>query len=299
MTVSPPGSDQTTSTVGLPLDGSGYGGRAIRVGGKIVGHLTLDHHRGTRWRVMVLLAPSATFAPPERLGSGPDAYGTAPAGLWSLTFRLPVALALPEAAAPGVIGGIQARIQRDTSYGQGNTGARQSHFVDPLDQPFAPDGTLARHDQPGAMLRRFGSLNGMATAPETLVTGGQIAASAKAADYASAGLASATASLIGKGIDISAPTERAPLRPGLIAAGTRSSTTVAASGTSSAAPQVARLLALSQIDAPLPKGASRAEVLHRLASLPEITLVTGTGTSPTGPLRLGGLLLQPTSPADP
>ena len=298
--VTPPLSDQATSTVGMALDSSGFGVRTIVVGGKIVGHLTLDHHRGSRWRVMALLAPSETFAPPDRLMIGPDHYGTAPAGLWTLTFRLPSTTALADQAAPGVIGGIQARIQRDTSYGQGNTGARQSRFVDPLDLPFAPEGNLSRVDQPAAMLRRFGSLNGMATSAETLVVGGQIAASGKAAEYSSAPVSTQTMpqTPIGKSIDISAPTERAPVFPGWIAAGTRSSTTVAASGTSSACPQVARLLALSQIATPLPIGASHAQVLSRLASLPETIQVTEPGTNPTSRLRLGGLVVQAIGQAD-
>ena len=298
--VTPPLSGQATGTVGMALDPSGFAVRKIVVGGKIVGHLTLDHHRGTRWRVMVLLAPSETFAPPGKLVAGPDTYGTAPAGLWTLTFRLPAAMALPEATASAGIGGIQARIQRDISYGQGNTGARQSYFVDPLDQPFADDGSLAALDPvaDGAKLRRFGSLNGMATGGETLVVGGYVRASGKAAIYASAGLPSASGGLIGKGTDISAPTERAALFPGMVAAGTRSGATIGASGTSSASPQVARLLALSQIASPLPIGASHAAVLSRLASLPEVTPVTETGTGPTGQLRLGGLLAWTSGPTE-
>ena len=308
LAVAAPGSDHATSTDLLPKGGSDLAVQPILVGGKIVGHLTLDHHRASRWRVMVLLAPSETFAAPDRLLVGQDRYGTTPAGRWTLTFRLPTATALPEAAglpeaaAPGVIGGIQAFIQRDTSYGQGNTGARQSYFVDPHDQPFGPDGILSRGDQTGngAALRRFGSLNGMATAAETLVVGGQIVASGKAAEYCSAVLsaAMAPATVIGKAIDISAPTERSPVLRGMIGAGTRSATTVAASGTSSACPQVARLLALSQIDTPLPIRADHAAVLQRLAGLPNVKAVTEAGNGPTSRLRLGGLVLRTADETD-
>ena len=295
--VTPPDSAQITSTAGM----AGSGTRLIKLGGKVVGHLTLDHHRDSRWRSMVLLAPSESFAAPGHLVVGPDTYGTAPAGLWTLTFRLPTAMALPQQAAPGEIGGIQCRIQRDISFGQGNTGARQSRFVDPLDQPYGPDGALAKTDQTanGAKLRRFGSLNGMATGGQTLVVGGAIASSGKAAEYSSAGLASPPAlTPVGRGVDLSTVTERAPTAAGVLAAGTRSATRFAASGTSSACPQVARALALSQIATPLPLGASQALVLQRLASLPEVSSISTAGDSPTSQLRLGSLLLTPEGSTD-
>ena len=290
--VSPPLSAPAARTDDIVPDAAGFGKTPIRVGGKVVGHLTKDHHRGSRRRAMVLLAPTETFASPQELMVGADQYGTAPAGLWTLTFRLPASASLPETAAPGVIGGIQCRIQHDTSYGQGNTGARQSYFVDPLDQPYAPEGHLSRVDQTanGAMLRRFGSLNGMATAAGTLVVGGFTTASGKAADYSGAVLTSPADPFvaIGPQIDLSLPSERSRLLPGMIAAGTRSATTVAASGTSSASPQAARLLALSQITAPLPNGASHADVLARLAGLPQASPVS----DPASRLRLGEFVLQ-------
>jgi hypothetical protein len=293
--VSPPLSGPAARTDDISLDASGSGTSPIRVAGKVVGHLTKDLHRLSRWRAMVLLAPSETFAAEADLVAGPNQYGTAPAGLWTLTFRLPAAMVLPEAAADGN-SGIQCRIQRDSSYGQGNTGARQSHFVDPLDLPYAAEGNLSRVDQTGngAVLRRFGTLNGMATGAATVVVGGLIAASGKAAEYASAGLSSAADApvCLGKPVDLSVQSERAPVVPGLIAAGTRSSTTVAASGTSSACPQAARLLALSQITAPLPGDASHTAVLSRLASLPMASAVTEDGHGPASRLRLGPFVVQ-------
>ena len=295
--VSPPLSVPAARTDDIVLDASGFGTSPIRVGTKVVGHLTKDLHRRSRWRAMVLLAPSETFAAQADLVAGPDQYGTAPAGLWTLTFRLPATTAVPEAATPadGIVG-IQCRIQRDTSYGQGNTGARQSHFIDPFDLPYAAEGNLSRVDQTGngAMLRRFGTLNGMATDAATVVVGGLIASSGKAAEYGSASLSFGTdaAVCLGKPVDLAVQSERAPVVPGLIAAGTRSSTTVAASGTSSACPQAARLLALSQITAPLPADASHAAVLARLASLPQAKAVTEGGNGPTSRLRLGPFILQ-------
>ena len=296
ISVTAPNSDEIANTDGLPLDAAGFGARSLRIAGKVVGQLTVDRHRASRWRAMVLLAPTASFAPPAKLVVGADQYGTAPAGLWTLTFRMPKAVALPEtltvAGYPDP-GGIRARIQRDTSYGQGNTGARQSHFVDPADLPYSAEGNLSRVDQPMAMLRRFGSLNGMATARSSIVAGGQIASSRLAAEYGSAGIASSANPPLGLGkqVELSAVTERSPLQPGMIGAGTRSSTTVAASGTSSASPQVARQFALSLIAAPLAAGASHDEVLDRLAATPGATTIIKAGTGPAGQLRLGRFVL--------
>ena len=134
----------------------------------------------------------------------------------------------------------------------------------------------------------------MATAAGTLVIGGFTTASGKATDYSGAGLSSEAdpAVHLGPQVDLSIPTERSALMPGVIAAGTRSATTVAASGTSSASPQAARLLALSQIAAPLPNGASHADVLARLAGLPQAVAVSDPGNGPSSRLRLGEFVLQ-------
>ena len=292
--VTPPGGHPPLSTDLLAKGSPDMVARPIMVGGKLVGQLSIDRHRGSRWRVMIALSPTETFATPAQLTVGPDQYGTAPAGLWTLTFRLPLARTLPEVTASGANGGIQARIQHDTSFGQGNTGARQSHFIDPADLPYGADGAPAQADQPAAMLRRFGSLNGMATGAGTLVVGGQVLFSGKSARYASAGPARADSphAPFGKPVALSAPTERSHTRPGMQAAGTRSGVWVAASGTSSASPQVARLLAASQITTPLPPGATLAQVLQRLTTLPEATAVPLPappipGTDPKGRQRLG------------
>lgn len=291
--VTPPGAATAISTDLLPKGSPNVVARPIVVGGKVVGQLSIDRHRGSRWRVMVALSPTETFATAAQLTLGHQHYGTAPAGLWTLTFRLPVAKTLPEVTASGAVGGIQARIQRDTSYGQGNTGARQSRFIDPADLPYGADGAPAHSDQPAAMLRRFGSLNGMATAAGTLVVGGQVVATGKSARYASAGQARADSphAPVGKAVALSAPTERSHLRPGMLAAGTRSGIWVAASGTSSASPQVARLLALSQINAPLPADASLSQVLARLTGLTEATAIPASEPALTGRQRLGSHVL--------
>ena len=109
-------------------------------------------------------------------------------------------------------------------------------------------GKLAGQDEPGqaTKVRRFGSLNGMATAGSTLVVGGSVRSSQEPAFYSSAG-SIVDGGYFGKQVDVSAPTERSPFLTGIVAAGTRSGTTVAYRGTSSSAPLVARRLAQSWV----------------------------------------------------
>lgn len=291
LSVTPPNGAGGADTAGLAPGAAGFAARPILVGGKVVGQLSIDLHRGSRWRAMICMAPTVTFADPARLQAGGLPHGPAPAGPWGLHFRLPQGLALPEylsIAGQTLAGGIQARIQRDTSYGQGNTGARQSRFLDDLDQPFTPEGRLATgdHAAQGARLRRFGTMNGMATDPATLVCASFVSSHGRPADYASAGLVSATApgQRIGRQVDVAAPTETSPALPGRPGAGTRSGVTFRASGTSSASPLVARILAEAQIADPLPPGATHAQVMARLAARPQ--------ASPATDPRLGEIVVQ-------
>ncbi len=231
----------------------------IEIDRAIVGQFTIDKYRGERWRVMIILAPT------EPSGPDPENHHAAPAGNWTLRFVLPKNTAIPD-FTPGekstpVSGGIQCRIQCDTSYGQGNTGARQGYFIDPRNDLYGQDGALAKVDWTGenaqgvdAKVRRFGSLNGMATFRNALVVAGHMESSHCAAPYSSAGsLRSKPDAYAGtqqgdmlatdKRVDLSAPTERSPWIPGIVAAGTRTGVTVAFQGTSSAAPEAARQLA--------------------------------------------------------
>lgn len=240
----------------------------VRVGGKIVGQYSEDLYREHRGRIMVALAPTDPVALP-----GPD-HAAAPAGRWTLRVVLPVGVTLGG-------GSIAARIQRDTSYGQGNTGAKQGVFVDPVDVPYGPRGAQADDDTAGAMLCRFGSINGMATSDRTLVVAGHIDATRTAARYSSAGSALAPP---GRQVDCSAPVERSPVLPGVVGAGTRTGISVALRGTSSAAPQAARALAVALLKNETPGDDSYLSLLR--------ALLTNMATVPGDPdPRLGFLLL--------
>ena len=225
----------------------------IMIDKKVVGQFSIEHYRGGRWRAAVILAPTL----PSKAG-----LPAAPAGTWTIK----VVKAKPDVPLPATTanrgnklaaGGIQCWIQRDTEFGQGDTGARQSMFRDPKNETYGKFGDLKPVDsvsdlmqfQPmpqHAFVRRFGSLNGMATGKETIVVAGYDESNRCAVIYSSAGpLRYKSRKLVvpGKQVDVSAVTDRSQWAQGIVGAGTRSGIVVALSGTSSAAPQVARRLA--------------------------------------------------------
>jgi len=153
---------------------------------------------------------------------------TAAAGIWSIRLR-------NHALAPDAV--VHAWIQRDdTRYGHPVFG-RQSHFEPTHDLP--PETIEELLDPPeseGANLA--GTLNGIATGQETIVIGGFRVADFGVATYSGAGPV-----ISRQGPVALAPSDRSWTRRGLLAAGTRSGTRIALSGTSVAAPLVTRMLA--------------------------------------------------------
>jgi hypothetical protein len=267
-----------------PASSGGY--VDLKVGGRIVGQYALMQARGGRWCVTLAFAPSAPGSLPS------PAHGATPSGYWSIT------VTRPAGAQPLGARGIDCRVQRDTEYGQGKTGARQSRFIDPEVDGYGPDGAPARLDpaSPAAQVHRFGSLNGLAAARTALVAGGYDLSRRQAAPYSSAPPLRAQP---GVTIDLSAPTERHPARPGIRSIGTRSGLVSTRSGTSSASPQVARRLAELLLRAGTVAGDGRDNyaglALHGASASP----VTDHGAGPAGVQRLGRGLLTPTFPTDP
>jgi len=153
---------------------------------------------------------------------------TAAPGLWSIHLRN-YALSPDEA--------VHAWIQRDdTRYGHPVFG-RQSHFEPALDLPLETiEDLLDPPESAGADLT--GTINGIATGHSTIVIGGFRLADFGVANYSGAGPVSTR-----YGPDALAPSDRSRIRRGLLAAGTRSGSLVALSGTSVAAPLVTRMLA--------------------------------------------------------
>ncbi len=81
-----PDGEPAATTEGLPPGPQGLAARPILVGGKAVGQLSLDLHRGSRWRAMICMAPTGQ---PERGRPAP----------WARALG-PVAAELPPALGP-------------------------------------------------------------------------------------------------------------------------------------------------------------------------------------------------------
>ncbi|WP_420391660.1 S8 family serine peptidase [Acuticoccus sp.] len=196
----------------------------------IIARATLD--RPTFWRddearprVTLALAPTE-----------PDATSRAPApsGPW----RVEVSAELPAGAC------IEAWIQRDDAPLGHAPHGRPSTFRDGAYASTDGRGFLVDVDPdapPAGVVRRAGSLSGTATATAAcaVVVGGYVhgPCAARMAPY------SATAGPHHRAPDVAAVADRSILRPGTLAAGSRSGSRVALAGTSVAAPLVARWLA--------------------------------------------------------
>ncbi len=271
-----PGADPAGMTFSLTAPdgtvtaiGPGAGHADVTVTGKTVGQITLDRHRGQRWRVTICLAPTAPKAP------APAPHGAAPAGHWRITVRRNATQSGP----------ISLRVQRDADHEQGHTGGRQSWLLDPAYHRYDSDGALAQVDPSETIVHRLDGLNGLATNAVSLNIAGHVASLGQAARYSSAG------PLGGRGVHAAAATDRSPALTGILSTGTRTGSVVALQGTSSAAPQIARELALAFLYAPPSAGPTPDNYRSALALRPGVVPVYGAGPGPTERARLGTLRL--------
>lgn len=202
-------------------------------GGQVVGHANFSAAPvpGARALMQLQIAPTAD---PDGL------LALAPAGLWRVKIDNP--------ANGGPVRRIHAWIQRDdTAPGHAPRG-RQSYFDDP---------DYARHDRQGRLIdaddhvltaasvvRRDGTFNAIATGRRSIVVGGFRRSDGKPALYSGSGpvLPPRRGAPIADGPEALLPSDDAASHRGVLAAGTRSGSCVAMSGTSVAAPQAARLL---------------------------------------------------------
>jgi hypothetical protein len=186
-----------------------------------------------RWRVLIVLAPTE----PE------DArLPRAESGKWIVAIeRGPHADFIEDP--------IHCWIQRSADPESLRSGSRQSYFDEPKDGRYDPNGELKEKDLKGTFVKRFGSLNGLATGPTSLVVGGYRLgaglgsglARARPSRYSSAGVLDEK--WPSKRVDCSSMSDRSRVLTGTVAAGVRSGSLSLVQGTSSAAPFVARQLA--------------------------------------------------------
>ena len=200
--------------------------------GVATGHWSVERYN-VRWRRVLVVLNATEPAEP--------ALPAAAAGVWSLTLK--------QIGGGPLSGPVGCRIQRDNDpYGYAR-GGRQSAFDDPLDERFTPDGALSRiENPPGAFVRRFGTVNGIATHGQVLVVSGRYGDTNRATEYAGAGRLRDPTTPPGPGdVRISAVSDASTALRGVLSAGARSGSVVRLSGTSVAAPQVTRRLALRAI----------------------------------------------------
>lgn len=182
-------------------------------------------------RGMFLVAMGPTF-------SLDPAVATAPAGTWTLKIKN---TAMP-AGAP-----IQLWVRRDdTLYGHPRRG-RQSHFDAACYRRFNHMGYEEENDQPGCPVRRAGLLNAIGTGREPVVVGAMLQKQMVASKYSAAGPTTpprGASAAYRDGPDALTVGDDSRLHSGVIAAGSRSGSVVAMNGTSVAAPQITREIAL-------------------------------------------------------
>ncbi len=202
----------------------------IEMNGHNIGQMSADFDRGTRWRAMIALLPTCPKHAADR---------RAPAGRWTVVIsRTAQASPLPRGEA------IKLWVQRDDDPVQINTGGRQSYLVDLQPPPRPHD--LPVYDGRLDLVRGYGGLSAIACLPGVVRVGGYEGSSGYPSRYSGASPITAE----GPGspeLQVSAPSDRSRLRPGVPTMGVLSGCRSGLMGTSAACPQVTRALALNAV----------------------------------------------------
>jgi hypothetical protein len=181
---------------------------------------------GGRPHILLSMAPTAQLGP---------APLTAPSGTWLIEVR-----------NNGRAIKIDAWVQRgDTPPGYRLFG-RQSRFDDPRYVRFDLAGRPEEIDFGPSSIKRYGTLNALATGRKAIVIGGFRRSDYKASRYSGAGPVIDPPSIGGPwrdGPDATAVSDDSPALHGVLAAGTRTGSMCAMNGSSVAAPQITRLIA--------------------------------------------------------
>ena len=154
----------------------------------------------------------------------------------------------------GVKAEVHAYVARSDPNMGVRTGARRSYFVDPKwEQTRSAEANCrdinGEFDKSGSLVRRFGSLNGIATATDASVhvAGGYVLSNGRKSSYSSAGPARGGSRI---GPDFALPCDESYALQGIRAGGNRSGAVFRLTGTSAAAPQLARHIAKPALPTP-------------------------------------------------
>jgi hypothetical protein len=221
--------------------------RLLNEDGKPIGQMSVDRHQvsldgrmADRWRVLIAMVPSE---PERRRCPGVEA------GAWTIVIRR------KRTAKHLGRESVRCWIQRDTDPASLRSGARQSYFDDPDNVRYSIYGSPLEVDSYPAHVRRFGSLNGLATSEHSLAVAGfrlgaglaSRAQDALPVPYSCAG--TQNAGWPEARVTCSSMSDRSKALPGTVAAGVRSGSRSVMQGTSMAAPFVARQLATTFVSA--------------------------------------------------
>lgn len=232
--LTPPGGEVLSAGGSLPVspDGNLAGGDPRRfdeleIGGQIIGQLSADKHLNNRWRVMIALVPTASFAKENR---------RTPVGLWTIRITTGKSPLSGEQS-------VNVWVQRDDDPTQMGTGGKQSHLVD-LNHPVPPR-PLDPH--PLSAVRGYGCLNGISTAPLVMRVAGYVQETNKPSFYSG----SASISMMADGTygagperpEVCAVADQGQFRPGVHSIGVLSGSGARIVGTSAAAAAVTRTMA--------------------------------------------------------
>jgi subtilisin family serine protease len=194
-----------------------------------IAHFDFDANKDGQKRIMLRV----DLLPTDRLR--PSAEPVAPSGRWVLKF---------EALGCDFSSALHAWVQRDDSvYGYAKRG-RQSYFLHPDYTRFDVYGREIEDEphpeQPPCPVTRKSLLNAIATGPNVITVGGYQERDCKIARYSAGGPNIPAEHEDLRKPDVLLPAEMSRAVRGVLAAGSRSGSTVAQSGTSMAAPQLTR-----------------------------------------------------------
>jgi hypothetical protein len=211
--------------------------------------------------------PSVTLTSP----SGVAVPVASPVTLGDTMYRLEVG---PTVAAPGVVAaehgdytvrvsglGAGAEIHSYAARTDPNLGviigAKRSYFVDAgWEKTRSASASCTfengEFDKRGSLISRLGTLNGTANVGSVHVAGGFVVLSGRKSLYSSAGPARGNPATRRSGPDYVLPCDESNVLCGVLAGGTRSGVVFRLIGTSTAAPQFARLFAKGPLPAPIP-----------------------------------------------
>jgi hypothetical protein len=167
----------------------------------------------------------------------------------------------------GVNAEVHAYVARSDPNMGVRSGARRSHFVDPKWEQTRAAGASSTYidgefDKRGSLIHRHGTLNGIATADVSSVhvAGGYILANGRKSSYSSAGPARGGSRI---GPDYALPCDESYALQGIRAGGNRSGAVFRLTGTSTAAPQLARWISSTTIPMPTKNPTTPSETAKR------------------------------------